>query len=53
MNSRNQTGLSSPFAGLATRAEANQPINRTFCGMRVLDFISFSPKTRMPQNAGK
>jgi hypothetical protein len=30
----------------------NHSLNRTFCGMRQLGFISFSPNYRMPQNAG-
>jgi hypothetical protein len=30
----------------------NHSLNRTFCGMRQLGFISFSPNCRMPQNAG-
>jgi len=30
----------------------NWSFNRTFCGMRALGFISFSPKARLPQNAG-
>jgi len=33
-------------------ATPNQSLNRTFCGMRQLGFISFSPNGRMPQNAG-
>jgi hypothetical protein len=30
----------------------NHSLNRTFCGMRQLGFISFSPNCRIPQNAG-
>ena len=33
-------------------ATPNLALNRTFCGMRPLGFISFSPNSRMPQNAG-
>jgi len=33
-------------------ALANQSLNRTFCGVRPLSFISFSPNSRTPQNAG-
>ena len=33
-------------------ALANQSLNRTFCGVRPLGFISFSPNSRAPQNAG-
>ena len=33
-------------------ALANQSLNRTFCGSRLLGFIAFSPNTRLPQNAG-
>jgi len=31
---------------------ANHSLNRTFCGVRPLGFISFSPNSRTPQNAG-
>ena len=34
------------------QALANQSLNRTFCGVRPLGFISFSPNSRTPQNAG-
>ena len=34
------------------RARPNHSLNRTFCGMRKLGVISFSPNCRMPQNAG-
>jgi hypothetical protein len=30
----------------------NLAFNRTFYGMRALGFIAFSPKARLPQNAG-
>jgi len=30
----------------------NLAFNRTFCGMRALGFITFSPKAHLPQNAG-
>jgi len=30
----------------------NNSLNRTFCGMRLLGYISFSPNSHMPQNAG-
>ena len=30
----------------------NLAFNRTFCGMRALGFIAFSPKAHLPQNAG-
>ena len=36
----------------AANALPNHSLNRTFCGMRQLGFISFSPNCRMPQNAG-
>ncbi len=36
----------------ANKALANQSLNRTFCGVRQLGFISFSPNCRTPQNAG-
>jgi hypothetical protein len=38
--------------GAAQKAPPNHSLNRTFCGMRQLGFISFSPNCRMPQNAG-
>ena len=31
---------------------ANPSLNRTFCGTPALGFISFSPNTGVPQNAG-
>ena len=36
----------------AANALPNHSLNRTFCGMRQLGFISFSPNCRIPQNAG-
>jgi len=30
----------------------NHSLNRTFCGVGQLGFISFSPNSRTPQNAG-
>jgi len=30
----------------------NQLVNRTFCGVPILAFISFSAKIATPQNAG-
>ena len=36
----------------ASKALANQSLNRTFCGVSQLGFISFSPNCPTPQNAG-
>ena len=36
----------------ASTALANQSLNRTFCGVSQLGFISFSPNCLTPQNAG-
>ena len=36
----------------AANALPNHSLNRTFCGMRQLGFISFSPNCRIPQNSG-
>ena len=36
----------------ASKALANQSLNRTFCGVSQLGFISFSPNCLTPQNAG-
>ena len=44
--------LSSKLSDLH-RADANHSVNRTFCGTRLLGFISFSPKPSLPQTAGK
>jgi len=34
------------------KVRPNHSLNRTFCGSRLLGFISFSPNNRPPQNAG-
>jgi hypothetical protein len=44
--------IRSALFGAAQKAPPNHSLNRTFCGMRQLGFISFSPNCRMPQNAG-
>ena len=38
--------------GNSAKALANQSLNRTFCGVGQLGFISFSPNCPTPQNAG-
>ena len=39
-------------AAIHRQCTPNRSLNRTFCGVRQLGFISFSPHCRTPQNAG-
>ena len=39
-------------AAIHRQCTPNRSLNRTFCGVQQLGFISFSPNCRTPQNAG-